>query len=156
MATTVLQLERVPAPMADAARHRRQMVCMVELTPQTARAFRDVGRLIGRMWRLPAPVEDAALVIVSEYVANAWQHSGTKEVALRLSASAAVLSLAVRDYGTWHPRADRPEWWHENGRGLAVVRRLAREAGGSAGCHHPASGGTIAWAHLGLAVRNTT
>ncbi|MFD0409964.1 ATP-binding protein [Kitasatospora sp. NPDC127116] len=143
--------------MTEAARHRRQMACMVELTQQTAGDFRQIGRLAARIWHVPKPTTDAALVILSEYAANAWQHSGSEEVALRLSTSGSLLSVAVRDFGAWHTKqASHPEWWHEGGRGLAVVRRLAQETGGSAGCHHPRSGGTIAWAHLCLRTRTTT
>ncbi|MEU9079961.1 ATP-binding protein [Kitasatospora sp. NPDC048538] len=142
--------------MTEAARHRRQMVCMIELTQQTAGAFRQVGRLATRLWDLPEPIEDALLVILSEYTGNAWRHSGSEEIAVRLSTNNTLLSVSVRDYGAWRLRAARPEWWREDGRGLAVVRRLAQEAGGSAGCHHPASGGTIAWAHLYLTTFNTT
>ncbi|MFJ6539515.1 SpoIIE family protein phosphatase [Streptomyces sp. NPDC091385] len=105
----------------------------VEANPrEVARARRLVADRLEE-WGLPEAVETARL-LVSEVVTNAVRHGGGGSVGLRVVRTDALL-FEVTDAEPELPRllAAGPE--DEEGRGLRVVTRLAREWGASGSGH---------------------
>ncbi|MGV9427203.1 SpoIIE family protein phosphatase [Streptomyces sp. NPDC003656] len=105
----------------------------VEANPrEVARARRLVADRL-KEWGLPEAVETARL-LVSEVVTNAVRHGGGGSVGLRVVRTDALL-FEVTDAEPELPRllAAGPE--DEQGRGLRVVTRLAREWGASGSGH---------------------
>ena len=121
--------------------------CAMFADPATVGAMRRFVREVGQRQGLPPAVLDDLCLIVSEFVTNAVIHSGGQDVTLRLTFGWESLSVAVGDTGRW-VRPRRPDDFRsaENGRGTALARALDSTL--AAGRHHPASGGTVAWAQL--------
>ncbi|WP_432824578.1 ATP-binding protein [Dactylosporangium sp. CA-092794] len=136
----------VVATLADAlAEHERRpgpRRLDLELAPApgaTAQARALVDRACGQ-WRLPHLADHAAL-IVTELVANAVQHAGTR-IRLSVTLRRRHLHVAVRDAS---PRPLRRSGGDEQepGRGLLVVEGLAA----AWGCMYT-GGGKVVWATL--------
>lgn len=68
---------------------------------------------------------DEANLVVSELVTNAARH-GRGRCRLRLISAADTVTVEVRDDGHGLPRTRRPGPDGEQGRGIALVQRLAR------------------------------
>ncbi|MEU7095915.1 ATP-binding protein [Kitasatospora aureofaciens] len=113
--------------------------------PRTVREIRALARRIGEFREMPDPVLDDLLLVVSEFVSNVVQHSGSSTVTVKLVFGAGSLSVAVRDSGRWVPPRPVGEV-AESGRGTRLCRALPCVV--AAGRHHPARGGTVAWAQL--------
>lgn len=108
---------------------RRTAGCLTVATAASVPALRRFARGMAAYWDLPAGIDDALRLVVSELVGNAVRHSGGREVALLLSVDLATLSVEVRDNGRWLLRPGRPR--HEDelacgGRGLDIVEAHAR------------------------------
>ncbi|MGW2255112.1 ATP-binding protein [Kitasatospora sp. NPDC001660] len=150
-ATAADQPKRVPAPwprFAPAVRPALSVLCTMAAEQRTVREMRALARALGEFRRMPDSVVDDLLLVVSEYVTNAVTHSGSPDVAVKLVFGPRSVSVAVRDTGRWvqpKPPGDAAE----SGRGTRLCRRLPCVL--AAGRHHPARGGTVAWAHLRLA-----
>lgn len=82
-----------------------------------------------RYFGLEAMTDDVML-IVSELLTNALQHSGTTEISLSITVEDGSVRIRVRDGmpGACAPR--RPEDTAESGRGLLLVDALAKLSGG--------------------------
>ncbi|MFJ2193141.1 ATP-binding protein [Kitasatospora sp. NPDC087861] len=113
--------------------------------PRTVRDMRALARTIGELRGVPDEVVDDLLSVVSECVSNAVVHSGSPDVALKLVFGTQSLSVVVRDTGHW-VKPKPPGEVAESGRGTRLCRRLPCVL--AAGRHHPARGGTVAWAQL--------
>ena len=74
---------------------------------------------------LPAAVEVAAYRIIAEALANAVRHAHARRVAVRLTGTASVITLCVKDDGSGLP--ERPR---SGGLGMASMRQRAEEIGG--------------------------
>jgi anti-sigma regulatory factor (Ser/Thr protein kinase) len=74
---------------------------------------------------IPAAVASDAVVIVSELVSNAVEHSGSLRVQVEIATGRGQLHISVRDRGrrAANPGPSDPA---ERGRGLPIVRALAR------------------------------
>lgn len=71
---------------------------------------------------------DVAELLTSEVVANAFCHAGSgAELSVRLDLD--VLRVEVRDQSPVHPRRLTTSWDDSNGRGVAMLDRLARTWG---------------------------
>ncbi|MFF1793666.1 ATP-binding protein [Kitasatospora sp. NPDC058263] len=121
--------------------------------PRTVRDMRALARTVGGFREVPDEVLDDLLVIISEFVSNVVQHSGSSDVTVKLVFGARSLSVAVRDTGQWVQPKPQQEETAEGGRGTRLCRRLPCVL--AAGRHHPARGGTVAWAHLTTAPPRT-
>jgi anti-sigma regulatory factor (Ser/Thr protein kinase) len=75
-------------------------------------------------------------LIISELLTNALLHSGTSEIGLTLSIRDNFLRIAVRDGVPGNAEPRPPDDNAESGRGLVLVRTLAKENGGSWGTSH--------------------
>ncbi|MEX0171162.1 ATP-binding protein [Streptomyces sp. LMG1-1-1.1] len=108
---------------------RRTAGCLTAATAASVPALRRFARGMAAHWGLPAGIDDALRLVVSELVGNAVRHSGGPDVALLLSVDLATLSVEVRDNGRWLLRAGRPRPEGElacGGRGLDLVEAHAR------------------------------
>jgi anti-sigma regulatory factor (Ser/Thr protein kinase) len=78
-------------------------------------------------------MRDDVMLIVSELVTNALQHSGTTEISLIITVEREVLRVRVRDGmpGEGGPR--RPGDSAESGRGLLLIDTLVKDSGGDWG-----------------------
>ncbi|PVG84156.1 hypothetical protein DDE18_00490 [Nocardioides gansuensis] len=85
-----------------------------------------VGAEVNLAASLPAAVEVAAYRIAAEALANAVRHSGARRVTLRVTGTAARLSVSVVDDGSGLPERVRP-----GALGLASMRQRAEEIGGA-------------------------
>ncbi|WP_414496564.1 ATP-binding protein [Streptomyces sp. CRN 30] len=118
--------------------------------PQARHAVRDL------LARQGVPVtEDLAqglLLIVSELVTNAVKHAAllSPTLAVELAVGAEWVRIAVEDDHPYRPTALETDHARTGGRGLLLVREIAREAGGVCDMEHTPSGGKVIWAVLPL------
>jgi anti-sigma regulatory factor (Ser/Thr protein kinase) len=96
--------------------------------PESAAAARHLSRpWLGELLPVESPVADDALLVLTELVANAVQHTASAHILCRLSASGDELHVTVEDEGGTLaipcPRA--PSEDAECGRGLLLVDALA-------------------------------
>jgi anti-sigma regulatory factor (Ser/Thr protein kinase) len=85
-----------------------------------------------RAWNRPPETVDAAMLLVTELVTNAVQHTDTADIICTVSLHADALTLSVTDTGTVTPTAPVPaqrDSLEESGRGLALVTALATDWG---------------------------
>ncbi|WP_329142280.1 ATP-binding protein [Streptomyces sp. NBC_00670] len=129
---------RFTAPAVDAS------------VPQARRAVRD---LLARQ-RVPAAedVVDGLLLIVSELATNAVRHAAVLSpmLAVEVAVGADWVRVSVEDEHPYRPTALETDHGRTGGRGLLLVREIAREAGGMCDMAHTASGGKVIWATLPL------
>ncbi|HZD18225.1 MAG TPA: ATP-binding protein [Actinomycetota bacterium] len=107
-----------------------------------AQPLEDLVQGVLERWRLPAewsvegdlngvpePILDAASSVIRESVANAAKHAASREVAVRVRASRAVVEVRVEDQG----RGFRPECIgeHAGHLGLEMMRRRVAEVNGT-------------------------
>ena len=93
--------------------------------------------------RVPLPVRDDAVLIMSELVTNALRH-GLGEIVTRTSISDGGLHLSVTDSGRELPALQPVDPERIGGVGLQIVARLASQWGIA-----PFPGGKTVWASLG-------
>jgi signal transduction histidine kinase len=91
--------------------------------------------------RLPAPVELVAYFVVSEALTNVAKYARATSAAVRVSASAGVLSVQVADDGAGGADPAR-------GSGLRGLRDRVEALDGRLGMHSPPGGGTVVTAEL--------
>ncbi|MFD5253105.1 MULTISPECIES: ATP-binding protein [Streptomyces] len=93
-------------------------------------------------------VADDATLVVSELITNAIVHSGGRQIRLTLDVRDGVLRIRVHD-GVPGPRptAQCPEDDDEHGRGLVLVREIARSRQGAWGV---SDNGATTWCELSL------
>ncbi|MFQ6145899.1 ATP-binding protein [Streptomyces seoulensis] len=129
---------RFTAPAADAS------------VPQARHAVRDLLRRQG----VPASADlvHGLLLIVSELVTNAVRHAAvlSPTLAVEVAVGAGWVRVAVEDQHPYRPTALETDHGRTGGRGLLLVREIAREAGGVCDVAHTASGGKVIWAALPL------
>lgn len=118
--------------------------------PQARRAVRDL------LARQGVPVTDdlghGLLLIVSELVTNAVKHAAllSPTIAVEVAVGAEWVRIAVEDNHPYRPTPLEADHARTGGRGLLLVREIAREAGGACDVEHTASGGKVIWATLPL------
>ncbi|OEJ21129.1 hypothetical protein BGK67_34920 (plasmid) [Streptomyces subrutilus] len=86
--------------------------------------MRRIATAYLRLWKL-SELADAARVLVSELVTNAFQHGAGEVVDVRLYFTAAHLCIEVDDGSPWVPRRYPDEPLAQGGRGLFLVDGLA-------------------------------
>ncbi|MGC9537206.1 ATP-binding protein [Streptomyces sp. UG1] len=129
---------RFTAPAVDAS------------VPQSRHAVRDL------LHRQGVPVSDdmvqGVLLIVSELVTNAVRHAAllSPMLAVEVAVGAEWLRVSVEDNHPYRPTALEADHGQTGGRGLLLVREIAREAGGVCDVEHTASGGKVIWAAVPL------
>ncbi|GGT43064.1 ATP-binding protein [Streptomyces atratus] len=118
--------------------------------PQARHAVRDL------LNRQGVPMDDdiaeGLLLIVSELVTNAVKHAAllSPELAVEVAVGAEWVRVSVEDNHPYRPTALETDYAQTGGRGLLLVREIAREAGGACDVEHTAGGGKIIWAALPL------
>lgn len=129
---------RFTAPAVDAS------------VPQARHAVRDL------LHRQGVPVCDdlthGLLLIVSELVTNAVKHAAllSPMLAVEVAVGAEWVRVSVEDNHPYRPTALEADHGRTGGRGLLLVREIAREAGGVCDVEHTAGGGKVIWAALPL------
>ncbi|MBV2355926.1 ATP-binding protein [Streptomyces sp. J2-1] len=139
---------RPPYRPQDTRSHDRLTLAAV---PEAVAAARDFVRLALRKWQ-PLSAEDDALLVASELVTNAVTATrragpgseGPALIAVRLTTLRDSLVIGVRDASDHAPAPRTPDAGDENGRGLLLVRLLARDWG----VHRETGGGKTVWAKL--------
>ncbi|MFG3323649.1 ATP-binding protein [Streptomyces sp. NPDC048171] len=76
---------------------------------------------------------DDVMLIVSELLTNALQHSGATEISLIITVADGALRVRVRDGMPTPAAPQRPGLTAESGRGLLLVDAVAKENGGTWG-----------------------
>ncbi|MFF8480161.1 ATP-binding protein [Streptomyces antibioticus] len=118
--------------------------------PQARHAVRDL------LHRQGVPVSDdlvqGLLLIVSELVTNAVRHAAllSPVLAVEVAVGAEWVRVSVEDNHPYRPTALEADHGRTGGRGLLLVREIAREAGGGCDVEHTAGGGKVIWAALPL------
>ncbi|GHH82594.1 hypothetical protein GCM10018793_42820 [Streptomyces sulfonofaciens] len=129
---------RFTAPAVDAS------------VPQARHAVRE---LLARQG-VPAADEvlHGLLLIVSELVTNAVRHAALLSpiVAVEVGVGSEWVRVSVEDNHPYRPTALIADHGQTGGRGLLLVREIAREAGGVCDVAQTANGGKIIWAALPL------
>ncbi|MER5943344.1 ATP-binding protein [Streptomyces sp. NPDC001928] len=129
---------RFTAPAVDAS------------VPQARHAVRDL------LYRQGVPVSDdlvqGLLLIVSELVTNAVRHAAllSPMLAVEVAVGSEWLRVSVEDNHPYRPTALEADHGQTGGRGLLLVREVAKEAGGVCDVEHTASGGKVIWAAVPL------
>ncbi|MCH0567378.1 MULTISPECIES: ATP-binding protein [unclassified Streptomyces] len=129
---------RFTAPAADSS------------VPQARHAVRDL------LCRQGVPVPDdlvqGLLLIVSELVTNAVKHAAllSPTVAVEVAVGAEWVRVSVEDNHPYRPTALEADHGQVGGRGLLLVREIAREAGGVCDVEHTAGGGKVVWVAVPL------
>jgi anti-sigma regulatory factor (Ser/Thr protein kinase) len=129
---------RFTAPAVDAS------------VPQARHAVRDL------LVRQGVPASDelvqGLLLIVSELATNAVRHAAvlSPTLAVEVAVGAEWVRVSVEDNHPYRPTALEADHGRTGGRGLLLVREVAREAGGAVDVEHTASGGKVIWAALPL------
>ncbi|MYY03016.1 MULTISPECIES: ATP-binding protein [unclassified Streptomyces] len=135
--------------MAD---HQEARVTLPSEPLSVAEARRYVGRVLAE-WGLPEGAETAETVrlIVSELATNAVLHtfglSPTFTVDLRLEREE-QLRLGVTDSHPRRPQRLPAAVQQDNGRGLVIIRSLAKEYGGRLSVTPAPDGGKTVWVAL--------
>jgi len=133
--------EAVAAAKARPVPRRCRLACGTE-DDAPARA-RRVATAVFRRWHVPEELIGRAVLIISEFVANAVRHARTRSELL-LHFKDSRLHIAVRDTCRRLPRVQtQPDTDHEDGRGLGIVGRLATSWGVVAD-----SDGKVVWAAI--------
>ncbi|MBD0710203.1 MULTISPECIES: ATP-binding protein [unclassified Streptomyces] len=119
--------------------------------PQARHAVRDL--LVRQGVPLYEETMDGLLLIVSELVTNAVRHAAllSPQIAVEVAVGPGWIRVSVEDDHPYRPKAVEAGHGQTGGRGLLLVREIAREAGGMCDVEHTASGGKIIWAALPLA-----
>lgn len=118
--------------------------------PQARHAVRDL------LHRQGVPASDdlvqGLLLIVSELVTNAVRHAAllSPVLAVEVAVGAEWVRVSVEDSHPYRPTALEADHGRTGGRGLLLVREIAREAGGVCDVEHTTSGGKVIWAALPL------
>ncbi|MFD5079611.1 ATP-binding protein [Streptomyces sp. NPDC058371] len=92
-------------------------------------------------------MSDDVMLIVSELLTNAIQHSGTTEISLSIAVRGSCLRIAVRDGMPGAVQPQHPDDTAESGRGLLLVGHLVHANGGRWGI---SDAGAITWCCLPL------
>ncbi|MFF7105326.1 ATP-binding protein [Streptomyces nigra] len=105
---------------------------VLRIAPAVAKSvpkLRAFAQSTGREWGADVESVDAMAIIVSELVANAYQHSGSADVAVLLLADRERVVVRVSDTGCWNevPTSSRPQEEMTSGRGLHLVRAYASD-----------------------------
>ncbi|WP_042387160.1 ATP-binding protein [Streptacidiphilus melanogenes] len=82
--------------------------CVLPATAASVPALRRLAQHAARRWRLPDDTTEASGLIVTELVTNAVRHSGSPDVSLLLCVADGMLTLRVKDSGSWRPRPVTP------------------------------------------------
>ncbi|MFK4108141.1 ATP-binding protein [Streptomyces sp. NPDC002176] len=129
---------RFTAPAVDAS------------VPQARHAVRDL--LMRQGVPVADEVVDGLLLIVSELVTNAVKHAAllSPMLGVEVAVGAEWVRVSVEDNHPYRPTALEADHAQTGGRGLLLVREVAREAGGAVDVEHTASGGKVIWAALPL------
>ncbi|MFJ8475725.1 ATP-binding protein [Kitasatospora sp. NPDC094011] len=112
----------------DTTSHEFKVLSTEEHVPV---ARRETRKILGS-WGLDEEVVFTACLIVTELVTNVARHAAvlSPTAKVELSADAAELTLAVADAHPYRPKA-LPVPHESGGWGLALVKGLVEEAGGS-------------------------
>ncbi|MFG2775638.1 ATP-binding protein [Streptomyces sp. NPDC048350] len=85
-----------------------------------------------KAWNRTAETVDAAMLLVTELVTNAVQHTDTSSITCTVSLHYGTVTLSVTDTGTGPhhtPEPEQPDDQKESGRGLLIVSALATDWG---------------------------
>ncbi len=94
--------------------------------PQSAAAARRlVQTVVARQWGMSPRLTEDAVLLVSELIGNAVQHTGARVVGLRLRRARGRLRVEVRDPSRALPCLLPVSETDVNGRGLLLVSKLA-------------------------------
>lgn len=121
---------------------RGMLATMSPEEPRGADRLDDLVRGVMQRWQLPAtwsiegdlqavppPVLEAASAVIRESVANAAKHSTSREVAVRVAATPALMEIVIEDRGRGFEPAGVGL---QNGHlGLEMMRRRVAEQGGT-------------------------
>ena len=126
----------------------RQLSCSRQLllpaTAEAAKLARRATREALLSWGI-AHLQETAVLLVSELVTNAVQHTrmGSPTITLRLEMAQSTLRIEVSDADPRWPRPRRPAGLDESGFGFVLVEALAREWG-----RRYTAAGKAVWAEL--------
>ncbi len=141
---------RPPGPLPYEGVWRFTAAAVDASVPQARHAVRDL------LLRQGVPASDdlvhGLLLIVSELVTNAVRHAAllSPVLAVEVAVGAEWVRVSVEDNHPYRPTALEADHGRTGGRGLLLVREVAREAGGVIDVEHTASGGKVIWAALPL------
>ncbi|NBM17028.1 ATP-binding protein [Streptomyces sp. GC420] len=142
-----------PGPRAYEGVWRFTASAIEASVPRARHAVRDLLRRQG----VPAGPDlvQSLLLIVSELVTNSVRHAAvlSPELAVEVAVGREWIRISVEDQHPYRPTALEADHARTGGRGLLLVRELAREAGGTCDAERTATGGKVIWAALPLAPR---
>ncbi|MYS86563.1 ATP-binding protein [Streptomyces sp. SID5474] len=106
----------------------RTAACLMPAVCESVSTMRHFTVGVARQWGMPDEVDEAVGLIVTELVANAVRHSGSRDVAVVVTVYESELTASVSDSGQWCSRPDPPDPPRESatsGRGLLLVDAYA-------------------------------
>ncbi|MFJ5680017.1 ATP-binding protein [Streptomyces sp. NPDC093097] len=115
----------------------------------SARAARRFVREVAGAWRLPPERIDVLETVVGELVANALEHSGSRDIVVEVARADRVVRVGVIDEGQgWASARREPDGEQERGRGLLIVGAVAERWGW--GERTADAGGHTVWADIAV------
>ncbi|MEW2624050.1 ATP-binding protein [Streptomyces sp. NPDC048106] len=142
--------EPAPHPLPYEGVWRFTAAAVDASVPQARHAVRDL--LLRQGVPVSEEVAHGLLLIVSELVTNAVKHAAllSPVLAVEVAVGAEWVRVSVEDNHPYRPTALEADHGRTGGRGLLLVREVAREAGGVLDVEQTASGGKVIWAALPL------
>ncbi|MFJ6836309.1 ATP-binding protein [Streptomyces sp. NPDC091209] len=142
---------RSPGPLPYEGVWRFTAAAVDASVPQARHAVRDL--LVRQGVPVSGDVVHGLLLIVSELVTNAVKHAAllSPMLAVEVAVGAEWVRVSVEDNHPYRPTALEADHGQTGGRGLLLVREVAREFGGVCDVEHTADGGKVIWAALPLA-----
>ncbi|MFJ2745409.1 ATP-binding protein [Streptomyces sp. NPDC087440] len=107
---------------------RGQAAMAFPAVPESVRRAREAAARMLAAWRIPRAV-DTALLVVSELMTNAVQHTFGQAAELVLTHGSGLLLVEVRDTSSCPPAPVRSVGDAESGRGLHLVHALSTDWG---------------------------
>ncbi|MFE2426463.1 ATP-binding protein [Streptomyces sp. NPDC059373] len=142
--------ETLPNEETTAAGTGRRREMSVDIAPQLHLVARVRHAVVGalRLWGVLGIADDMGL-IATELVGNAIRHGSGDGVGVLLAVQDGLALLEVTDGTREEPTHRQPEDGDEDGRGLLIVRALAKDCGWRIN----GRGGTTVWATMPFPLR---
>jgi anti-sigma regulatory factor (Ser/Thr protein kinase) len=130
-------------PVSTTCQGDRTMILTAE--PQAVGRGRKFVRKALTQWKVCDGAIADAVVVTSELVTNALNHTPGQKLLLKVVKVSGVIAISVWDPSDKEPEERQADEDDENGRGIPVIRSLSKDWGWNLDPH----GGKIVWAVIG-------
>jgi anti-sigma regulatory factor (Ser/Thr protein kinase) len=125
--------------------HQGDHTMILTAEPRSVGRGRKFVRNSLTKWKVSDEAIDDAVVVTSELVTNALDHAPGQRLVLKVVKVSGFIAVSVWDPSDKEPEERQAGEDDENGRGIPVIRHLAKDWGWNLDPH----GGKIVWAVIG-------